>query len=61
MISFICRIKTIKQMNLYSKTATDSDIKNDLVVRSGKREGAGQGRNMELRYKILCLKEKSKK
>ena len=39
MISLICGIKKIKQMEVYSQTETNSEIENKLVVTSGEREG----------------------
>ena len=38
-LSLVCGILKMKQSNVYSKTETDSDIENKLVVTSGGRDG----------------------
>ena len=43
MLSIICRIEKIKQINVYNKPETFTDIENNLVITSGEREG-GRGK-----------------
>ena len=58
MLSLICGLKKIKQMNEYTKTETDSEIQRKrqcLAVGRGAREGARQGQRIK-RHKLLYMK-----